>query len=53
MSIDEPMKAKTVSRHGPCARIDRYCPKCYAMLHGKERRCHVCGQLIKYKGEKE
>ena len=50
--IDEPMKAKTVSRHGAYPRIDRYCPKCMAFLFGKEHRCHSCGQLIRYKGEK-
>jgi hypothetical protein len=52
MSIDEPRKAKTISRHGAYARIDRYCPNCYALLYGKEKKCHNCGQMIRHKGDK-
>lgn len=51
--IDEPRKAKTVSRRGAYPRIDRYCPNCNTLLYGKEKKCHSCGQLIRYKGEKE
>lgn len=52
MSIDEPMKAKTISRHGAYPRIDRYCPNCNTLLYGKEKKCRTCGQAITYKGEK-
>jgi predicted amidophosphoribosyltransferase len=48
MRIDEPRKAKTVSRHGAYARIDRFCPNCMKMLYRKEQRCPNCGQAIKW-----
>lgn len=47
----EPMKPRSVSRHGAYPQIQHYCGACNAFLpRHKQEFCSVCGQAVKWEG---
>ena len=45
----EAVKPRSISRHGPYARIDHFCGNCNALLlHRKQNFCQDCGRKVKW-----